>query len=352
MTGIEAAGDIATGGILGRAVEPGAGEAPSGHTGEKNCLNCGCKLKGPYCHCCGQHAHVHRTLAAWWHDFLHSVLHLDGKFWRTLPMLAWRPGELTRRYAHGERAKFISPLALFLFTVFLMFAVFSFAGPAIGDLGMSQSVEEGLQKERDHLQGLEKRRSATTVPTEAAELDAQIAEHRDDIATLEQLRDEGVTQAIFEDSELGQSDNSFDAAYQKAKSNPQLLIYKLQANAYKFSWALIPISVPFVWLLFLHRRHYRQRFTVYDHFVFVTYSIAFMSIALVAFVLLNKTVIPNRILGIAFVLVPLLHMYRQLRGAYTLSRFSAAWRALMLAILANMALGLFAGMLLLLGMLG
>ncbi|MDQ3247089.1 MAG: hypothetical protein M3Q52_09435 [Pseudomonadota bacterium] len=54
-------------------MEPATGEA-KGHTHETNCLNCGCKLVGDYCHCCGQQAHVHRTVGAWWHDFLHSVL--------------------------------------------------------------------------------------------------------------------------------------------------------------------------------------------------------------------------------------------------------------------------------------
>ena len=58
--------------------------------------------------------------------FLHGVLHFEGKIWHTLPMLAWRPGELTRRYIDGERAKFVSPMALFLFSIFLMFAVASF----------------------------------------------------------------------------------------------------------------------------------------------------------------------------------------------------------------------------------
>lgn len=38
------------------------------------------------------------------------------------------PGRLTRRYIDGERVKFVSPMALFLFTVFLMFAVFAFTG--------------------------------------------------------------------------------------------------------------------------------------------------------------------------------------------------------------------------------
>jgi hypothetical protein len=47
--------------------------------------------------------------------------------WRTLPLLVGRPGLLTRRYIDGQRTRYVSPLALFLFTVFLMFFVFSFA---------------------------------------------------------------------------------------------------------------------------------------------------------------------------------------------------------------------------------
>ena len=43
-------------------------------------------------------------------------------------MLAWCPGLMTRRYIAGERARFISPVALYLFTVFAMFAVLNFTG--------------------------------------------------------------------------------------------------------------------------------------------------------------------------------------------------------------------------------
>ena len=105
----EAIGDAITGGVVGRAVEPKAGEGTDGHTHETKCLNCGTELMGSFCHACGQHAHVHRTLTAFFHDFLHGVLHFEGKIWRTLPLLAWKPGELTRRYVAGQRASFISP---------------------------------------------------------------------------------------------------------------------------------------------------------------------------------------------------------------------------------------------------
>ena len=118
----EAIGDAVTGGLLARAVEPRAGEAGAdGHTQEKNCLNCGTKLSGPYCSACGQKAHVHRSVRAFFHDFLQGLFNFEGKIWRTLPMLAWKPGVMTRRYIAGERARFISPVALYLFTVFAMF---------------------------------------------------------------------------------------------------------------------------------------------------------------------------------------------------------------------------------------
>ena len=62
MDGLDAVGDAVTGGLLARVVEPQAGEADAGHTHERNCLNCGTKLIGPYCSACGQKAHVHRSV--------------------------------------------------------------------------------------------------------------------------------------------------------------------------------------------------------------------------------------------------------------------------------------------------
>ena len=64
--GIEAAGDILTGGVIAHAVEPHAhasARAGGDHV-EGLCLNCGTKLIGAHCHTCGQAAHVHRTIGA------------------------------------------------------------------------------------------------------------------------------------------------------------------------------------------------------------------------------------------------------------------------------------------------
>jgi hypothetical protein len=139
-----------------------------------------------------------------------------------------------------------------------------------------------------------------------------------------------------------------DNGIKKLNDNPSLALYKVQTNAYKFSWALIPISVPFVWLLFLHRRRYRRDFGAYDHTVFVTYSIAFMSLAFIVTTVLNP--VPGLDwLGIAILLVPPLHMYRQLRGAYSLSRWSAVWRTVALLFITLVTTSLFLFLLLALG---
>jgi hypothetical protein len=265
-----------------------ASAADDGHTHETACLNCGTTLVGSHCHACGQAAHVHRTLGAFFHDLLHGVFHFEGRIWRTLPMLAWRPGDLTRRYVAGERARFVSPLALFLFAVFLMFAV------------MKQTAGE-------------------ITPQTKIDADGKA-----------QVVGNGEINAVSSDVPV------IDHALQKFKANPGLALYKVQTYAYKYSWLLIPISVPFVWLLF----PFSRRFHLYDHTVFVTYSISFMTILATVLMLASLAHLPG--LAIVALLVPPLHLYRQVRGAYGVSRFGALWRTLALGIVAFAALALFA----------
>ncbi len=130
---LEAVGALATSGMAAAALEGGAPKhgVPEAHA-NANCANCGAALTGAFCSACGQSAHVYRSLLHLGEELLHGILHFDAKGWRTLPLLLVRPGLLTRRYIDGQRARHVSPLALFLFSVFLMFFVFSFiAAPTI-----------------------------------------------------------------------------------------------------------------------------------------------------------------------------------------------------------------------------
>jgi hypothetical protein len=339
MGEFEALGDAVTGGLLGRAVEPKAGESGAdGHTHERNCLNCGMLLVGDFCHGCGQHAHVHRTLTAFFHDLLHGVLHFEGKIWNTLPLLVWKPGELTRRYVDGQRASFVSPIALFLFSVFLMFAAVSLLG-GMGEMPeqAKQGLQEELRTDQAKLVKLEELRAeAAKAGRTTAKLDEKIVDLKDEMKAIEGVRNGDIASTGLPTTKIpGWIGNSVS----KAAKNPELIAFKLKTNAYKFSWLIIPLSVPFVWLLF----PFSRRFRIYDHTVFVTYSLCFMSLLVVAGLIFGAAGMSG-MAGLLW-LIPPFHMYRQLKGAYSLGRAGALWRTVMLTVFAMVVVGLFSAVL-------
>src|SRR5690349_2985793 len=338
MGEFEAIGDAVTGGLLARAVEPHAGERLSdGHTHEKNCLNCRAPLVGPFCAECGQRAHVHRSVRAFFQDFFQSLFNFEGKIWRTLPMLAWRPGEMTRRYIAGERARFVSPVALYLFTVFAMFAVLNLTGALGNHVQTSKRTQQGLQigvaEDQQELAKLEtKRKIAAATGKDVADLDRRIASHKEDIADIQKaMKGTNIVTAEGEDDAPGW----IRPFIKNAKDNPDLVSMRVQDAASKYSWLLIPLSVPFMWLLF----PFRRRYNTYDHTVFVTYSLSFMMmLAIVA-----GSLVAVGLTGLAGLLffVPPFHMYRHLKQTYELGRWSAMIRTMALLTFAFIAGALF-----------
>lgn len=341
MTDAGVLGDAVDTAITARAIEPDAGghrgAGGDGHSHESACLNCGTALIGSHCHECGQAAHVHRTLGAFFHDLLHGVFHFEGKVWHTLPMLAWRPGELTRRYIDGQRARFVSPLALFLFSVFLLFTAYhQTAGevefnPQVTVTDRNGRIVASETAARQNLDRLKAERAALVAKgADTDAIDGQIEGQRAAIDIIREVKTEGSN----EDGDFS-SISTLDAAVKAFRANPGLVAYKAQSYAYKYSWALIPISVPFLWLLF----PFSRRFHIYDHTVFVTYSLSFMTLLGASAMVVGALGAP----GVAgmLMLVPPWHMYRQLRGTYGCSRAGAILRAAALSAFAFVALVLF-----------
>jgi hypothetical protein len=333
MGELDGVGEVVTGGLLASVVEPDAGDP--GHTHEGSCLNCGTPLVGPYCSACGQKAHVHRSLTGFFQDLVQNMFNFEGKIWRTLPMLAWQPGELTRRYIGGERARFISPVALYLFSVFLMFAVLNFTGAIDpGSESMKSGVDTAMREERAQLVKLEmKRTTVLAAKQDVGAIDRKIASQKEDLAQLERVKKGQFIQSDLEGND--EAPRWVRDVIRRGQENPELMVTGVQDAASKYSWLLIPFSVPFLWLLFPLRRRYR----LYDHTVFVTYSLSFMMMLVIVAGLL----VAGGATGLASLLffVPPIHMYRQLKGAYSLSRTSALLRTLALVTFAFIAGTLF-----------
>lgn len=88
------------------------------------CLNCGTTLAGQYCANCGQRARS-RLISVWelMRDAFGDLLELDSRIWQTLIPLAVRPGQLTRDYLRGRRARFMPPFRTYLVLSLLFFLV-------------------------------------------------------------------------------------------------------------------------------------------------------------------------------------------------------------------------------------
>ena len=319
----------------GAAVTAGAEEAEPGHTHESSCLNCGTRLVGSHCHACGQHAHVHRTLGAFSHDLLHGVFHVEGKIWRTLPMLVWRPGRLTREYIDGRRASYVSPIALFLFAVFLMFSAMHLA-EGHGDAQILNSPQTALAVEQAELARLRQERAAARGADEIATIDRHIAGAEHTVARIAAIAVTSPDGGKFanNDAELKRSAPFVAHALETYRANPDLAIFKIKSTVYKYSWLLIPMSVPFVWLLF----PFSRRFHLYDHTVFVTYSLTFMTLLEVVSMLFDASRLPASEL---LALVVPVHMFRQLRATYALGVGGALWRTVLLFAFAVITFSVF-----------
>lgn len=89
-----------------------------------NCLNCGTLLTGKYCVGCGQPARL-RGFSLWplLKELAEEIWDVDSKAWRSLMPLMFHPGYLTKTYLEGRRARYVSPLRLYMTVSVLFFVI-------------------------------------------------------------------------------------------------------------------------------------------------------------------------------------------------------------------------------------
>ena len=141
---------------------------------------------------------------------------------------------------------------------------------------------------------------------------------------------------------------TLNAKARAALQNPDLMLYKIQGKAYKLSFLLVPLSLPWLWLMFAWKRDVRM----YDHAVFALYSISFMSLLFVIGSVAAALGVAAGPFWFALVVAaPLSHMFAQLKGTHALSNGSAAWRTAALAVFSIITLAAFAVLMIVIGVL-
>ncbi|WP_312512992.1 DUF3667 domain-containing protein [Massilia sp.] len=100
------------------------------------CLNCGAATAGNYCQHCGQATHLHVPSAReFLHEFIAHYVALEGKLWKSLGKLIFKPGFLSREYIEGRRVRYLEPLRLYLTFSIIFFALVKLSGVQVIDFG-------------------------------------------------------------------------------------------------------------------------------------------------------------------------------------------------------------------------
>jgi hypothetical protein len=99
------------------------------HHTASDCPNCEAVVSGNFCHECGQETVLHPpSTREFVHEFIGHYVALEGKLWKSLLLLLFRPGQLTLEYINGRRVRYIQPLRLYLTFSLIFFAVAKYGG--------------------------------------------------------------------------------------------------------------------------------------------------------------------------------------------------------------------------------
>ena len=342
------------------------------------CANCETPLQGTYCHTCGQLAEdFHRNS---WHllvEAVESLLHLDGRLFKTLPGLIRRPGQLTRDYLNGKRAWQVQPFRMFLVILLVVLFVGHLATKsaehkAEAEGGQHNTVNQAVPGSGDASADLEKARADIQADPEmsASEKAAALAAIRGDwtafsahmaanaretaavgavgqtssgaqvplakqpTAGSDKVR---INSRILEDNDprLQSFRNWAEARLKAVKDDPERFALIMEIWLHRVAILALPVSALMLSLLFIFNR----RYFVFDHLVFSMHSLSFQMLLATLILLLSMVV--GSVAWWLILIMPV-HLYVHMKGAYQRSAFGTVVRMIVLFVLTTFTFSLLA----------
>jgi uncharacterized protein DUF3667 len=107
------------------------------------CASCGHPVSGSYCSHCGEEKLDSGKLTLRYflsHAIVHEFLNLDGKIWRTLGLLLFRPGFLAVEYAAGRRRAYVNPVRVLLVAIIVYVLAQGGTGFTLGSGGLRLNI--------------------------------------------------------------------------------------------------------------------------------------------------------------------------------------------------------------------
>ena len=220
------------------------------------CLNCGAPLNGPFCAQCGQRdIPPYPTVRELATDAISEFSGWDGRLLNTVRALVTRPGELTHEFLEGRRARYISPLRLYL-SASVVYFLLAAAAPEI-------NLENGRSVSGLHI-GVTKGAASST----AAE---RVANAANDAMGKGQPITEAEKQQALKD--IQRAPKLMQPFLRRVVADPDGFKRGLFETMPKMLFALLPIFAAIV-AVFYHGRKYPE------HLYFAIHLHAFIFLAL------------------------------------------------------------------------
>ena len=291
----------------------------------KDCLNCGIEVAGRFCQQCGQeNVEVKESFFQLLRHFVEDLTHFDGKLWKTVKLLLFKPGSLTKLYIEGKRASYIHPIRMYIF-VSAVFFLFMFTGEAPVK---PESAGSKANTSKDFASGLQ----------EGLELDID-----NDTVNYKTIAAYNAAQQKLPSSK---KDNWLDAELKKkgielnekyGGDNLKIgkaLIEKFENYFSRMLYISLPIFAFFIWVLY---RRNKNHFFV-DHIIFSIhiYCAFYIILFITQIVSIVNDFFSDQLSGIIAFFVPLslvFYLYKSLKNHFNQSRKKTLLKCLILILL-------------------
>ncbi len=301
----------------------------------RECPNCGKPLTGRYCANCGQEDHslavpLYRLIL----DFLSDQFQFDARVWRTLGLLLFRPGHLTRTYLAGKRQSHIPPVRLYLFVTIIFFLTVGFL--PLGGVHFNVRMPTGKQLvapgAATHAGGAPAVGSAVAPLTSTTDIGKLI---------MQQIAKSQRTKTPSAASVNASARKYLLPRIKALQDNPQQFWKRFWSNMPKVLFFLIPVFALLLKLLYLLRKRYYS-----EHLIFALHyhsALFIYLLVVVLLILLSKIASPlwGSVLRWCCLILgtwSVVYAFPAMRTAYADTWPRAVWRGLALWFMYSIAL--------------
>ena len=328
-----------------------------------HCLNCDhpLELTERYCSRCGQMNSTKKlSFNDFFTEFFSGVFAYDSRFQRTLRVLLFKPGKISKDYIYGKRMRYANPFRFYLSASILFFLLFGLTvdfGNDITDENRMQVVESGDEAliPRPPQAGLDSiNKIITARGLDSIKIDTTRQTYRDvyipqsQIDTMNFFNGTGkkieLYSSFLDETEIRNSERAMDSLkheqtgfnhwlYKKVvdmdtfRENPRLFIDYFISKLPFIIFFYLPVFALFIWLLYL-----RRRFNYMEHLIFAFHTQTMF------FVLYGIALLFEEIIGSGWAintahLIFLFYLYKGMRNFYGQGRVKTILKFILLNLI-------------------